>query len=264
MFALLPPHGESGDETKEGLHVLPVKETALVLESILRLCHPASIRKPPVLELDAIKRVYLATKKYGMEEVEKIVRSALVSPRFLAASSLRSFGIACALRLAAEARIAATATLAISVEDWEKYLLDLEKMSGADTFHLQEYHRRCSKAALNIARGDVPKTLGEGFIWRVCRTDSSICPVTDGPGFRGLKWWIDGCLLPCCRNLEKKPTGKSVEEDEMFSAALRKAQICPECNERSFVDLKKYAPLFGKAIDEAVAKVVLSFHLKLQ
>ncbi|KZP24479.1 hypothetical protein FIBSPDRAFT_857171, partial [Athelia psychrophila] len=56
MFTLPQPNsngsGTAGDAMKDGLHVVPVAESAAALAPTLRLCHPSSIRNPPVSGAD--------------------------------------------------------------------------------------------------------------------------------------------------------------------------------------------------------------------
>ncbi|KZP19336.1 hypothetical protein FIBSPDRAFT_744018, partial [Athelia psychrophila] len=120
MFLLPQPSAEGDDAKKDGLHVVPMEERALVLETILRLCHPSSIGLPPVMDLGDIKSLFDAARKYAMEEAEKIIRSTLVSAPFLEKKPLRVYVIACVLRLTSEARIAAAATLTSDVVTLEE------------------------------------------------------------------------------------------------------------------------------------------------
>ncbi|KZP24478.1 hypothetical protein FIBSPDRAFT_857168 [Athelia psychrophila] len=257
MFSLPQPNGADGDEKKDGLHVVPMEERAPTLEAILKLCHPSSIRNPPILELDAIRSIFGAARKYGMEDAEHLVRSALISARFLDDEPLRVFGIACALRLAAEARIAAAATLELDVEGLD-YFPELEYISGADLFHLQKYHKNCRRVAHDIA-SDFKWLVGGEYIWFTCGIahrdiDSVGLPGHDRPTSN---WWVNDYVVPCREALEKKPVGKTVKTDELMARAIRSGRHCQMCSPENFVDLKAFGKVFGQEIDKAVAEEII-------
>ncbi|KZP24505.1 hypothetical protein FIBSPDRAFT_424238 [Athelia psychrophila] len=262
MFSLPQPLVEGNDAKKNGLHVIPMEERALVLETILRLCYPSSLRHPPIIELNDIKSLFDAARKYIMEEAEEVIRSRLVSALFLEKKPWRVFGIACVLRLASEARIAAAATLKFDVVTLEEvdYFPELEDMSAADALHLQRYQKDCRKATQAITH-DVGSHLA-GYKWFACKMPYSVCPFADIPGSRrgAAKWWVDSYLVPCQRDLQKRPIGKTVMAKELVVAALLAAasQKCDNCKMTSLAELEAFALRFGDLIDEATAGVPLN------
>lgn len=262
MFSLPQPNGPGmvGDAMKDGLHVVPVEEPAAALEPTLRLCHPASIRTPPALALADIRGVFSAARKYGMEDAEHIARAALVSPPFLASDPWHVFGVACSLKLAAEARLAAAATLAFDVEELS-YVPELESISGADIFHFRRYRTLCREAAREVANDavDLRADAQPQYTWFECTVSVDECPnaTAAGGGQQGVEWWIDGYLVPCQTRLESRPTGKTVKAEELLFAALKGAQICPHCRSTRFDEMRAFAERFGEEIDQAVAKVIL-------
>ncbi|KZP24487.1 hypothetical protein FIBSPDRAFT_857198 [Athelia psychrophila] len=78
MFSLPQPLTEGDDLTKDGLYIVPTEERASVLETLLRLCYPSSLRHPPIIELDDIKNVFEVARKYVMEEGEKIKTRCII------------------------------------------------------------------------------------------------------------------------------------------------------------------------------------------
>ncbi|KZP24486.1 hypothetical protein FIBSPDRAFT_784810 [Athelia psychrophila] len=263
MFSLPQPLSEGDHAKKDGLHVVPMEERALVLETILRLCHPSSIRHPPIMELDDIKSTFDAARKYIMEEAEEVLRSRLVSAPFLEKKPLRVYVIACALKLASEARIAAAATLefeVVALEEWDRFP-ELEYMSMADAVHLQRYQKDCRKAAQAITHNI--ESLLEGYKWFDCEVSTDICKFDDIPGSAGsfaAKWWIDSYLVPCQRDLQKRPIGQTVMAKDLVIAALVATTVhnCSTCKMTSLAELEAFALCFGKLIDEATAGVPLN------
>ncbi|KZP24484.1 hypothetical protein FIBSPDRAFT_951234 [Athelia psychrophila] len=262
MFSLPQPLVEGNDVKKDGLHVVPMEERALVLETILRLCHPSSIGHPPVMELDNIKSIFDAARKYAMEKAEEIIRRKLVSEPFLE-KPLRVYVIACALRLASEARIAAAATLEFDVVTLEQldYFPEVEYMSAADALHLQKYQKNCRQAAQAITH-DI-KSLLKGYKWFDCEVPAAICKFEDIPGSQdrsAAEWWVDSYLVPCQRNLQTRPIGQTVMANELVVAALVAATVhnCSTCNTTSLAELEAFAVRFGELIDEATRGVPLN------
>ncbi|KAF7965574.1 hypothetical protein HWV62_42838, partial [Athelia sp. TMB] len=140
MFSLPQPKGSGGDVMKDGLPVIPVAEKAAALEIILRLGHPTSIRNAPILKLDDIKGTFEIARKYGMEDVEHIIRTALISELHLATEPLRVFAIANALRLEMETRVAAAAAFTLALDpDEVEYFSEMELITVRDLFYLHKY-----------------------------------------------------------------------------------------------------------------------------
>lgn len=265
MFSLPRPQIDGDDPTQDGLHVVEMEEEALTLEVVLRLCHPSSISHPPMIALGDIKSIFDTARKYDMTEVEEIVRRRLVCAPFLAKEPLRVYGIACALRLADEARVAAAATLEFDVATLEEldYCPELEFMSVADLLRLQRYQKRCRIAARAVTQ-EVRARWG-GNRWFDCKVQGPTCKFSTIPGHNprfintAATWWLDNYFVPCLRNLEKRPTGRTVVANELVVAALLAAakQECDNCKTTCLADLERFAFHFGEKIDEAISNVSL-------
>ena len=258
MFALPQPKGPGGDVMKDGLHVIPVEEKAAVLETILRLGHPSSIRDPPILELDAIKDILDTARKYSMEDAEHIVRIGLIREGHLAKEPLRVFAIASALRLEMETRVAAAATFLVDPNETE-YFPEMEFITAGDIFRLHKYQYGRRTAALDPTH--ISKALKDkSYAWGTCRVTSTICPNISIPGIRDegtkAKWWVDGYLAPCQKQLEKRPNGKTVKTSEILAAGFMAAQECHSCKTTCSADMAEFAGKWSEEIDAAVAKVL--------
>ncbi|KZP19337.1 hypothetical protein FIBSPDRAFT_564652 [Athelia psychrophila] len=263
MFSLPQAIMEDGILMKDGLQIVPMEEKALILEAVLRLCHPSSTRNPLILELDDIKSVYDTARKYVMEDVEETIRNTLISAQLLEQAPMRVFGIACALRLGAEAQIAAAATLESDLGDLV-YFPELEYLSGGEIYHLQRYHKACRKVVQEVI-GNVrqlkPVEATISYRWFTCREPSDTCPFLSLPSnlaeVQAAKWWICDYLFPCQMALKIAPMGKKVKTSQRMGAALVAAQACPECKKTSLADLEDFAERFSEEIDKAVAKVLI-------
>ncbi|KAF7968701.1 hypothetical protein HWV62_29656 [Athelia sp. TMB] len=260
MFALPQSTGKGINAMKDGLCIVPMEENAKVLELLLKLGHPSSINNPPILELDVIRSVFNAASKYNMEDAEIFVLRSLVSARYLEKEPLRVFAIACLLKAAKEARIAAAATLALDVGKMP-FVPEMRDLSAADYFYLQEYRRACASTASHEADQDhldwITNDFGESF---PCSESLDICPATalkDGDTIV-LTWWWDNYIIPCRQMLEKTPAGKMVKAHELLVAAAQATRNCPDCANNSFIGLVAFSARFCEKIDEAISKVPLS------
>ena len=261
MFELpQPPQGEGDDVVEGGLHVVLLHEDSQILEPLLRMCHPSSLNNPPFLELDSIKSIVEASRKYEMDEVEKYVRKELISTRFLETEPMRVYAIACLLKAPDEMRVASTATLAFD-RDELGYAPELALVSGADYYHLLEYHKACGNAARDAAcRFSWLRRYRtrDQFAWDADCDDSCQCAQVDIPGYgTGAKWWMLSYIDPCKEALARKPVGKTVKGDKVMDAALKGASSCPQCASRCLPDLREFSAEFADEVDKVVAKVCL-------
>ncbi|KAF7966148.1 hypothetical protein HWV62_39926 [Athelia sp. TMB] len=160
----LPQSVGNNSETRGGLPVVPVSETARTLRMLLSMCYPMGAVDPPALDKpDDVAMLLDAAIKYGLERVEKRAREALIAPPCMHGNEVRVFAIACHHKMDAEAKAAARATLEQPVADLESGP-ELELISAAKFFLVLEYHKACIKAAREAARKFAP----HATIWQSC------------------------------------------------------------------------------------------------
>ncbi|KAH8110802.1 hypothetical protein DFH11DRAFT_741318 [Phellopilus nigrolimitatus] len=131
MFSLPQPEGQGGCE----LPVIPVTEDSTTLDTLLRLCYP--VKKPIVTDINLVEAVLGAALKYEMEIVVQEMCRALVSGGLLESQPLRVYAIACRYELDEEMRLAAKATLKMSIEG--VYVKEFETLPTSRYFHLLQY-----------------------------------------------------------------------------------------------------------------------------
>ncbi|KAF7968706.1 hypothetical protein HWV62_29666 [Athelia sp. TMB] len=152
----LPQSASGGSETRDGLPVVPVSETANILQMLLAMCYPMGAVDQPVLDkLEEVDLLLDAAIKYGIERVEKKVRGALVAPPCLRGNEVRVFAIACRHKLEVEAKVAARASLEQPIMEMESGP-ELKLLSADIFFRLLKYHQACVKAARAAANKLVP------------------------------------------------------------------------------------------------------------
>lgn len=150
MFSLPQAATSAADkssETKDGLPVVQMSETAVILRMLLCMCYPmGAVEQPALDKLEEVDLLLDATMKYSVERVEKRVREALISPKCMRGNEARAFAIACRHRLDAEAKAAARAALEVPMLEMESGP-ELDFLSAARFFRLIKYHANCVKAA---------------------------------------------------------------------------------------------------------------------
>ncbi|KAF7965576.1 hypothetical protein HWV62_42842 [Athelia sp. TMB] len=149
MFSLPQPAGDGGD-TRDGVPVIQVSETAKILRTLLVMCYPMDAVDQPALEkLEDVDMLLDAAIKYSIERAEKKAREMLVGPQHLKANALRVFAIACRHGLDKESRAAARATLSGPIPKVD-FGPELEFLSAAKLLRLLKYHEDCI-AAMQVA-----------------------------------------------------------------------------------------------------------------
>lgn len=150
MFSLPQADTTAADgisETKDGLPVIQVSETAVTLRMLLSMCYPMGAVDLPALDkLEKVALLLDAAVKYSFERVEKRVREALVSPQCMHGNEVRVFAIACRHRMGAEAKAAARACLEQPILEVEE-ASELESLSAVRFLRLLKYHGKCVKLA---------------------------------------------------------------------------------------------------------------------
>lgn len=123
-----PRLGIAQTDELEGLPLVHVTETSVVLESLFRLCYP--IADPPLQTIEQVRPTLEAALKYQMYEAIYITTQGLLS--LVQTAPLRVFAIACRLSLHNIIGVAALAVREQSLQD--SYVEELEDIS-VDAYH---------------------------------------------------------------------------------------------------------------------------------
>jgi len=102
MFSIPQPPQPAGGDT--ALPIIPVKESAGVFETFLRLIYP--IEPPVINSLQLVDHLLRLADKYIVEGVHTKLKSILMSPSFLRDDPILVYAIACRANLNKEARLA--------------------------------------------------------------------------------------------------------------------------------------------------------------
>ncbi|OCH84626.1 hypothetical protein OBBRIDRAFT_798915 [Obba rivulosa] len=119
----------------DGLPLLRVPETSLVLENLFRYCYP--IDDPVLNSLGKIGTTLQAAIKYDLREATKLLKERLVA--LVTADPLRVYAIACRYSLEDVATVAADNVLRSRTE--VKYIGDMDHITAGAYYRLLHYHR---------------------------------------------------------------------------------------------------------------------------
>ncbi|KAK0434786.1 hypothetical protein EV421DRAFT_1838499 [Armillaria borealis] len=132
-------------EERDGLPILRVKEDSATFRFILLLCYPYTT--PEVESIDQLLAVTDALDKYCLDAaLDRLIRTAPTSS-LMKEHALRVFAIAITHGWRELGEIAAKHTLAVSLDCAILDVEELDSISARHLFRLQDYHKRCGKAA---------------------------------------------------------------------------------------------------------------------
>jgi len=234
--------------------VIQMTEDAETLRILLGFCFPISTHELPKLtSLQGIQKVAEAAVKFEMDGIVKYLRCELLAPRFVESQPLRAFAIAYRHGWDAEARKAARYTLRHPVE--VPFVPELEYISGATLYRLQEYHRLCGEVA--SSRALLQPALAEPddhWTWVTCRK----CPAAWNPRSNNFvdarQWWIQW-TEDISEALRQRPWGEIVRKWDIVEKALARAATCSNCGKQGREDMEEFARMLAAEIERDVSLV---------
>ncbi|KAJ7504251.1 hypothetical protein B0H11DRAFT_1981374 [Mycena galericulata] len=259
------------DGTRDGIPVISLYDDRNevcgkdVVEYVLSSCHPAYYLQlgKPSLSAELVGAVVDVATRYDMDWA---ARMALRDPHLLETEPLLLFANACRKGWAAEATLAAQETLRFRVADFP-HDPALKLITGFQYHSLLEFHRRCGRAAKNIALQEdghqwISQKVLELFLHRHdrCSSDQTWDDKLDfssQPSSRYVgrqvcpKWWAN-YMQSTATNLETRPHSSTVEDHSTFDAAIQDA--CDTCLRSSLY------PLMRNLIPEFKGQVGLAIH----
>ncbi|KAH7922627.1 hypothetical protein BV22DRAFT_1070130 [Leucogyrophana mollusca] len=251
MFALPQPGPleETADQTKYGLHIIPISERSIVVKKLLSFCSPVYDTDVPALEdLDIVMAVLDAADKYDMKRVGKFIVKMITAPRFLEQEPMRVFAIACRYRAEQETVIAARYMLRYAISE-PAYVAELDYISGADYHRLVQYHSQCSQAMSYITR-----------LWSSYPLPLLDCKLCRKKGLSRipLKEYQDSVIDA----LRVRPCAESLLNPEWIESMARKAGSCATCRERVPRKMEEYVRDLTVPVNEIVSEIKLQIDFR--
>ncbi|EIM88772.1 uncharacterized protein STEHIDRAFT_154493 [Stereum hirsutum FP-91666 SS1] len=264
MFTL-PDSKADTQYSKDGLPVLACPEPAAVLDPVLRFCYPTAT--PMLTELTTLMPLYDAIDKYCMESLLHTIEAGLVLA--VEQDCMVAYAFACRHHLQPVITAAAKASLTTPLQDLP-FVEELEMITGAQLFRLQEYHRACSKAATLSAKhwkwlsvSDIPLGSTEAGCKCCGRYSTKVEDVKGSVfdsclknwGFWAPLWWWD-YLGAMEKALALRPRGSTATDKDALDPFLRKAAVCS--NEACRAGIKtflEFAETFSAQIEKVIDRV---------
>ncbi|OCH87167.1 hypothetical protein OBBRIDRAFT_837605 [Obba rivulosa] len=246
------PLSEKGGE----LPVVGLPEDSQTLDIILRMLYPLAAPAPD--NIDYVQRVLAAARNYALVGVAGRIRERLVDWDIMEREPLRVYGLACIAGFEDVARTAAKLLLRQPLGG--PYSQDFQRMTGAAYHRLVEYHRECSRVALEA----VGKPHGSSGLWhcvffqdvktRVIK--HSACCLGGDSGKRKYitDYWRDIRLA-----LSQTPHASVIAYPAYVGPVMSVACLCDACAPSIYQDMIQLMQAMQKQIEDRIAEVQLAF-----
>jgi len=247
--------------------VIQMTEDKETLALLLGLCFPLSIHTHPYLSsLDQLQSVAEAASKFEMEGIQNHLKKELISPRFIESQPLRVFAIAYRYAWDEVARKAARFTLRHPLN--VPFVNELQYISGATFYKLQEYHRICGEVASSrVLLQPALMEREESWAWVTCNkpTDSGIIRWSNILNLTGAitgqtpisearKWWTLW-IEEIAKEVKARPWGETIRKWDPMKSAIKRASSCLYCGPRARQDLDAFAEVLAVEIERDISSV---------
>ncbi|KAJ7140744.1 hypothetical protein C8R44DRAFT_866440 [Mycena epipterygia] len=247
------------DDTQPAVPVIPMPETALVLDRLLRFWYPGA-EPVPIETLDNLREILeILLFKYDTPFITSRGKELLRG--FIGAHPVAVFSIACRHQWRDVALEAAQSSLKLPLR-----LFDLAppvelKYTAADTYHrLLQYHSECAKVAAAVAtKSDWATTTFRSQAWAICMTcDPSAVIIMSGNIRFTVREWFFVYMRDVAEHLTVQP-GARVDDSKLMHAAVKKMAKCKVCRNDGFEHLRSFAAeRLAPKVAEELAKVDLN------
>ena len=257
FFELLLSLPQPQQTTIHDIPVIQMAEDKDTLKLVLGFCLPISMAESPRLSsLHELQMVLKAAIKLEMEGIQRYVRRELLEPRFIESQPLRVFAIACHYGWLAEAKKAARFTLRHPVNT--SLIDELDLITAATYYRLQEYHRECGEIAASrtvlLARRPA---MDDDWVWLRCLTCNRAASYSwwrkDNPSSPAVpKWWVDW-MDSVARQLRRIPWGETVKKWDLMNTAIIRAKDCSYCGKKAEGDLEAFSRIIAVDIEKHIS-----------
>ncbi|KZT07324.1 uncharacterized protein LAESUDRAFT_758738 [Laetiporus sulphureus 93-53] len=244
--------GSGWSDKKYNLPIIPMEEDNETLDRLLRLCYPIS---PPDLDdVNQLSSVLKAARKYLMDDVVQMV---CIQMRKLAKTvPLRVYALALQFGLEEEARFAAKCSLAIPLRD--KYVPELEDITGGAYYRILDYHEKCSAAAACLSSDySWVRNLNPKYIW-FGRTSHGVDCALEWDGIGNIRAWWKNSLPMLKAVTDSTPSGEAITYSQPAVVnALIAASACNTCKNKGPWDMLGFISHYAAEVDKATSQVEL-------
>lgn len=235
MFSLPRPANRRVDVLEGGLPVVPLEETADMVDILLRFCVP---QPPPNFEsVTQAARVLEGARKYEMRWAQEAISDTL--RRFSETEPVRVYAIACRYGFEVEARDAALHCLQLPLSTIiHSDIEEVNDISSGQLRRLLKYRERCRDAvAKKISSAALlPKpfsTIPYGAVWKILCCSKHGERLTDGN-----REWYCKYIEKVVEDLKECTWPGSVKTEDAMAAFIRSVP-CVKCCAKAPEDLSK-------------------------
>lgn len=259
---------ELPQEDLDGLPIVEMAEHSTTWEPILCIIYPAHDTLPQ--DIDMIKSLLEAAKKYEMDVVADRMHDALLSPTLLDTHAFQIFALACAYDLPGVQQAAARATLLHATLD-PAGIRELDDIPASALLRLLSYRRRCRDAAVGVVSlaGCTEIHVVKDLTWfaphhemaffhcRVCATSYSsveYSPRGQVECVRARMYWKT-YMDAVGEALKERPVGRVAKDPVIIAPVLNEASKCDICGPKAYLDLVELAEILADEVDRTVSRV---------
>ncbi|TBU38735.1 hypothetical protein BD309DRAFT_492650 [Dichomitus squalens] len=264
MLSLPQPKSHSPGDDFCDKPLVDVHEDSAVWSHLIPICYIPCLPSPPLSasDLDLIRAVLDAARKYQMVSVTNVMRRVLVTRPVVLQKPVSVYAVGCVYGLEDVARVAAWSSLSEPL--FVEYVPELDLIS-VRTFHrLSEYRTRCVAAALKVT---APAGRWENVNERLLRIGSgSGCFSQDGcqiVGRVGTSTLYRRCWATYVekleRILEQTPDAAKARSAVLLEPVIQSAQYCHVCLKTIHANVDAASTGLEKMLKEAIKEVVLEF-----
>ncbi|CAA7265197.1 unnamed protein product [Cyclocybe aegerita] len=238
----------------DGVPVIQMSEDKETLQILLGLCFPVSVHAHPrISSVQQLQKVAEAAIKFEMQGVQNHLKSEIVSPRFVEAQPLRVFAIAYRYGWDTEARKAARLTLRHPMN--VPFVDELEFISAATYYRLQEYHRACGEVASSrVLLQPALADFDDPWVWLSCRRCPAAWDVRSSEYPSARRWWAEW-IEDVSEEVRRRPWGETARKCDLLNKAVRQASACSNCSQSAKEDLDAFSLMLAVEVEKDISTV---------
>ena len=246
MFTL--PPGSSND-SEDGLPVIPMAESGLVINQLLQFCYPS--QSGVVSDLQTLRLLFAAADKYDMKGVTSQL-AYILRYQFIDKEPYRAYAIACIYGLWPEAKLAGKQTLAHPVPS--PSLPEYDTLPASMYHKLVVYRQKCADVIEPILDDWTYKVGLRDYTWAGYTCGQCAKPTANSPAF----WFLDH-LARTRAAFVARPTGASVSAtkiaQETFARFLSTAVAQCTCRVKAPMKLVEFNERLAVVLDRKIFEV---------
>ncbi|EGO29131.1 hypothetical protein SERLADRAFT_412754 [Serpula lacrymans var. lacrymans S7.9] len=257
------PQPEDNDfETHDGLPVIQVSEDSTVMDRLLRYCYPQILVGNPKLEtIEEATNLLEAGIKYGMDEIQKAMKKALISSPIIDNNPTAVYTIACHYKWDDGALEAAKYRLRqpnLPIDS-----ADVDGLTGVEVLKLLDHHIRCADAALKLTEPTYwAEVLSRINFWSSVMQKICDClqhqPYEATSIIRGMKpWWVV-YIQSTSLELKEKPSGETLRRGREKAIDKSNEIACRPCRKTLTTFMVEFINFYADEVDRVTSMISLN------